>query len=100
MGRRVSTVTRVETPQRAPLWATDTSRRAASVVKLAGKLATTSTRSGSATSPASALYSAMDWYWLRRYFWMTFSMCAVMSARRCSMWDCSVQMRLATSCSS
>ena len=54
-----------------------TSRRAASRLKFAGKFATTRTRYGSATSPACALYSSIEANWLRRYFWITFSMCSV-----------------------
>ncbi len=76
-----------------------TSRRAAASLKLVGKLATTSTRNGSATSPAKALYSSIVWNSLRRYFWITFSMCADRSARRCSMCGVSVQIRLLTSSS-
>ena len=71
-----------------------TSRRAASGVKFAGKLATTRTRYGSATSPACALYSSIVANSLRRYFWITFSMCSVRSASRCSICAGSVQMRL------
>ncbi len=73
-----------------------TSRRMALSLKLVGKLATTTIRNGSATSPAMVLYSSIVWNSLRRYFWMTFSMCSVRSVNRCSMWDASVQIRLVT----
>ena len=62
-------------------------------MKFAGKFATTSTRNGSATSPAWALYSSIVLYWLRRYFWITVSMWSVRSASRCSMCCGSVQIR-------
>lgn len=65
---RVSAVTSTHTPHDGPLFARLTSRFAASGVKLVGKFATTSTRYGSATSPAARLYSSMLLYWLRRYF--------------------------------
>ena len=99
-GSFVSTLISTNTPQRAPLATMLLMRCAAASEKLAGKLATTSTRYGSAISPAKALYSSIEWNSLRRYTWMTFSMCLVRSARRCSMWLVSVQMRLATNCSS
>jgi len=47
-----------------------TSRLAASGVKFVGKLATTSTRYGSATS-RRAVVLLDRLYWLRRYFWIT-----------------------------
>ena len=75
------------------------SRRRAASLKLTGKLATTRMRNGSATSPAIALYSSMVSNSLRRYFWITFSMCSVRSVSRCSMCCASVQMRLVTSSS-
>ena len=75
-----------KTPQRAPLAMMLLMRLTAASVKLAGKFATTSTRYGSAISPAEALYSSIEWNSWRRYTWMTFSMCFVRSANRCSMW--------------
>ena len=99
-GSFVSTLSSTNTPQRAPLATMLLMRCAAASEKLAGKLATTSTRYGSAISPAKALYSSIEWNSLRRYTWITFSMCLVRSASRCSMWAVSVQMRLATNCSS
>src|SRR6185312_16658560 len=56
----VSTLTRVQTPHDGPLAAMLTSRLAASGVKFVGKLAITSTRYASATSPAARLYSSID----------------------------------------
>ena len=100
VGNFVSTLSSTNTPHRAPLATMLLSRCAAASEKLAGKLATTSTRYGSASSPAKALYSSMEWNSWRRYTWITFSMCLVRSARRCSMWLVSVQMRLVTNCSS
>ena len=44
--------------------------------------------------------SSSDSYWLRRYFCSTFSMWAVRSDSRCSMWVASVQIRLVTKSSS
>ncbi len=96
-GTCVSTMISVYTPQREPLAAIDSSRRWAASVKLAGKLAITRNRNGSAISPASRLYSSMFWNSLRRYFWITFSMCSDRSASRCSICRGSVQMRLVTS---
>ena len=65
-GSFVSTLISTNTPQRAPLATMLCSRAAAASEKLAGKLATTSTRYGSAISPAKALYSWIDWNSLRR----------------------------------
>ena len=65
-GSVVSTLISTNTPQRAPLATMLFSRCTAASVKLAGKLATTSTRYGSAISPAKALYSSIDWNSLRR----------------------------------
>ena len=60
MGALVSTLSMTNTPQRAPLAAMLLMRCRAASEKLAGKLATTSTRYGSAISPAKALYSSME----------------------------------------
>ena len=76
-----------------------TSRFIALSLKLVGKLATTTMRNGSATSPAIVLYSSIVSNSFRRYFWITFSMCSVRSVSRCSMWVGSVQIRLVTSSS-
>ena len=54
-GRAVSALTSVQTPHDGPLEAMLMSRLAASGEKAAGKFATTSTRYGSATSPAARL---------------------------------------------
>ena len=55
MASAVSALTRVQTPHDGPLLAMLMSRLAASGVKFVGKFATTSTRYGSATSPAARL---------------------------------------------
>ena len=62
-----------------------------------GKSATTSTRYGSATSSATALYSSIVAYSLRRYFCVTISMWAARSASRSSICRGSVQTWLVTS---
>ena len=100
MAAFVSAVTRTHTPHDGPLCARAISRFAASGVKLVGKFATTSTRYGSATSPAARLYSSIDLYWLRRYFWITLAVWSVRSASRCSMSRASVQICAVTSFSS
>ena len=89
----------VKTPQRAPLAAMLSRRRAAASLKFTGKSATTTKWYFSAILPACSLYSAMVAYSLRRYIWMTFSMCSFNSASRCSIWPVCVQMRLVMTCS-
>ena len=91
---------RADAARRAAADAMLTSRLAASGVKFAGKFATTSTRYGSATSPAARLYSSIVLYWFRRYFWITLSMWSVRSVSRCSMCVGSVQICDVTSFSS
>jgi hypothetical protein len=90
----------IYTPQRAPLAAMLNSRLAAVSVKFAGKSATTRKWYFSAITPACSLYSAMVAYSLRRYIWMTFSMCSFRSASFCSIWPDCVQIRLLMICSS
>ena len=83
----------VKTPQRAPLVAMLWRRFAAVSLKFAGKSATTRKWYFSATLSACALYSVIVAYSLRRYIWMTFSMCSFSSASRSSIWSRWVQMR-------
>ena len=90
--RRSSTCT----PQRAPLCRMLAKRLAAWSETFTGKSAMTRKRYGSAISPACSLYASMEGYSLRRYFWITVSMCSVRSARRCSMCLGSVQIRSVT----
>ena len=80
-------------PQRGPLAAMLCSRLAAVSLKFAGKSATTRKWYFSATLPAFSLYSVIVAYSLRRYIWITFSMCSLNSASRSSIWSRCVQMR-------
>ena len=68
-------------------------RFAAVSLKAAGKPEITTKRCFSAMVPACALYSSSVAYSLRRYIWMTFSMCSFSSARRSSICVAWVQIR-------